>query len=51
MTGTGTYEVEALDPEHVNGTSHATMNGNGHTMNVDGKFTSKWLGSSCEGVK
>lgn len=51
MTGSGTYEVEALDPEHVQGTSHATMTGNGQTMNVDGKFTSKWLGSSCEGVK
>lgn len=51
MTGGGTYEVEALDSEHVKGTSHATMTGNGHTMNVDGSFTSKWLGSSCGDVK
>ena len=51
MTGNGTYEVEALDPEHIQGTSHATMTGNGQTRNVDGKFTSKWLGASCEGVK
>ncbi|HEX7958471.1 MAG TPA: DUF3617 domain-containing protein [Terriglobales bacterium] len=51
MTGNGTYEVEALDPEHIKGASHATMTGNGQTRNVDGKFTSQWLGASCEGVK
>jgi hypothetical protein len=44
-------EVEALDPEHVKGSSHATMTGNGHTMNVDGAFTSKWLSSSCGDIK
>lgn len=48
MTGTGTYEVEALDSEHLKGTSHTVMNGNGHTMKVDGTFTSKWVGASCK---
>lgn len=51
MTGNGTYEVEAVDPEHVKGTSHATMTGNDRTMNVNGTFTSKWLGASCGSVK
>ena len=51
LSGTGTYEVEALDSEHLKGSSHATMTSGGHTMNMDGKFTSKWLGSSCEGIK
>jgi len=51
LSGTGTYEVEALDSEHLKGSSHATLTSNGHTMNVDGKFASKWLGSSCEGIK
>lgn len=51
MTGTGTYEVEALDSEHLKGSSHAVMTGNGHTMNVDGKFTSKWVGASCKGAE
>ena len=51
MTGTGTYEVEALDSEHLKGTSHAVMTGNGNTMNVDGRFTSKWVGSSCKGTE
>jgi uncharacterized protein DUF3617 len=51
MKGTGTYEVEALNPERIRGSSHATMSGSGHTMNLDGMFTSKWLGSSCGNVK
>ena len=41
LSGTGTYEVEALDSEHLKGSSHATLTSNGHTMNVDGKFASK----------
>jgi hypothetical protein len=48
---TGALEVLAPDSEHVNGSWHATTNGSGHTMNVDSTFTSKWLGSSCGGVK
>jgi hypothetical protein len=51
MKMTGALEVLAPDSEHVNGSWHATTNGAGHTMNVDSTFTSKWLGSSCGGVK
>jgi hypothetical protein len=51
MHATGTLELSAVDPEHVNGSSQSTINGDGHTMNVEGTWTSKWLGSSCGNVK
>lgn len=51
MHATGTLELVAPDPEHMNGSSQSTINGNGHTMNVEGTWTSKWLGSSCGNVR
>ncbi len=51
MHATGSLELVAADPEHVSGSSHSTINGNGHTMNVEGTWSSKWLGSSCGNVK
>jgi len=47
MHATGTLDLEAPDPEHVNGSYRSEVNANGHTMNVEGTWTSKWLGSSC----
>jgi hypothetical protein len=51
MHATGTLELVAADPEHLNGSSQSTINGEGHTMSVEGAWTSKWLGSSCGNVK
>lgn len=51
MHSTGTLELVAVDPEHVNGSYHSTMDGNDHTMTLEGTWTSKWLGSSCGEVK
>jgi uncharacterized protein DUF3617 len=51
MHATGTLDLVAADPEHVNGSSRSSMNGNGHTMNVEGTWSSKWLGPSCGKVK
>jgi hypothetical protein len=51
MQATGTLELVAADPEHLNGTYHSTANADGHTMNVAGNWTSKWLGSSCGNVR
>lgn len=51
MHATGTLELTAADPEHVNGSYHSTVNGEGHTMNVEGAWTSKWLGYNCGNVK
>ena len=51
MHVTGTLELVAVDPEHVNGSYHSTMDGNDHNMDVEGTWTSKWLGSSCGDVK
>lgn len=47
MQGTAVFEMEAPDPEHYKGSSHGTLNANGHTMNIDTTFSGKWLGSSC----
>jgi len=51
MHATGTLELVAADPEHLNGSYHSTMNGNGRAMNMEGTWTSKWLGASCGNVK
>jgi hypothetical protein len=51
MHATGTLELVAADPEHVSGSYHSAVNADGHTMNVEGSWTSKWLGSSCGNVK
>lgn len=51
MHATGTLELLAADPEHMNGSYHSTVNAGGHTMNVDGTWTSKWVGSSCGDVR
>lgn len=51
MHSTGTLELVAVDPEHVNGSYHSTVDGNDHTMKVEGTWTSKWLGSTCGDVK
>jgi len=51
MHATGTLELTAGDPEHVNGSYRSTVNSDGHAMNVEGTWTSKWLGSSCGNVK
>jgi hypothetical protein len=51
MHATGTLELVAADPEHVNGSYQSAVNGGGHTMNVEGTWTSKWLGSSCGDVR
>ena len=51
MHATGTLELVAADPEHMNGSYHSTANAEGHTMNVEGTWTSKWLGSSCGNVR
>ena len=51
MHATGTLELTASDPENVSGSYHSTVTGNGQTMNVNGTWTSKWLGASCGNVK
>lgn len=51
MHATGTLELVAADPEHVNGSYRSTANADGHTMNVEGTWTSKWLGPSCGHVR
>ena len=51
MHAVGNLQLVAADPEHMNGSYESTMNGNGHTMNMEGTWTSKWLGSSWGNLK
>jgi hypothetical protein len=46
-----TVHIEAADSEHVVGTVKSNMSGGGNTMNVNGTFTSKWLGAACGDTK
>jgi hypothetical protein len=49
MKSTGTVKVEAIDSEHIRGSIQmaAATGDDGHTMNMNYTFTSKWLGAAC----
>jgi len=47
VTVNGSLEIEAVDQEHVKGSSHGTTTGGGHARKVDSIFASKWLGPKC----
>lgn len=51
MQSNATMEFEALSPENVKGSGHVVVSGEGHTMNLDGTYTGKWIGSACGDVK
>lgn len=51
IQASGTLELVAADPEHLNGSYRSTANAQGNTMNVEGTWTSRWLGSSCGKTK
>lgn len=40
--------IEATDSENVKGWVQSTVTGSGKTMNVNGTFTSKWIGAACK---
>ena len=46
-----TVHIEAVDSEHVRGSVKSNTSGGGNTMNVNGSFTSKWLGAACGDTK
>ena len=43
-----TVHIEALDSENVKGTVQSNTSGGGNTMNINGTFTSKWIGAVCK---
>jgi hypothetical protein len=48
----GTLVLEALSSDGVKGTMHSVTNSsNGHNMNMDFTFSSKYLGPACGDVK
>ncbi len=40
-------KLHAVDPENVKASMQGTSTGNGQTVNVNGAFAGKWMGSSC----
>lgn len=40
-------KVHVVDSEHVKATFDGTMTGNGHTMTMNGNYTSEWVGPTC----
>jgi hypothetical protein len=51
MATDGTFVVEAASSDSAKGSMHAVASGNGHTMNIDFTFSSKYLGPACGDVK
>ena len=47
----GTLVLETVGSDHVKGTMQAVTNANGHTMNMNFTFSSKYLGPACGDVK
>jgi hypothetical protein len=47
----GTTTVDILGSDSVKGTSHISMNSDGHPMTSDSTFTSKYLGPNCGDIK
>ena len=40
-------KVQALDSENVKASVQGSSTGNGHTVNITGTITGKWIGASC----
>ena len=40
-------KLHAVDTENVKASMQGTSTGNGQTLNSNGTFTGKWMGSSC----
>jgi len=47
----GTLVLETVGSDHVKGTMQSATNANGHTMNMNFTFSSKYLGPACGDVK
>ena len=47
----GTLVLETVGSDHVKGTMQSATNANGHTMNMNFTFSSKYLGPTCGDVK
>jgi hypothetical protein len=40
-------KLHVVDPENVKGSMQGTSTGNGHTVNINGTYTGKWIGATC----
>ena len=50
-TSEGTTAVDVVDSDSTKGSVHSATASDGHTMNMDMTFTSKYLGPSCGDIK
>jgi hypothetical protein len=48
MRQSGSYVVEATDPEHVKGSMRMDATGGGNAMTFSGTFSGRYLGAACE---
>ena len=44
---TGTWHIDAPDPENVKGSMQMAVSNAGRTMKINSTFTAKWLGPTC----
>ena len=51
MSTDGTFVLEATSSESAKGSMHTVTAGNGHNMNMDFTFSTKYLGPACGDVK
>jgi len=47
----GTFIAEVVSSDSTKGSTHFVTNSEGHTMTMDFKFTSRYLGAACGDVK
>jgi len=40
-------KFHVVDPENVKASMQGTSTGNGHTVNISGTYTGKWIGATC----
>jgi hypothetical protein len=44
-------KLQVVDSENVKASLEGTATGNGHTVNINGAYTGKWIGPACGTVK
>ena len=47
MNAVGAIDIEVVNQGQVKGTSHGTVSASGRELQLDSKFTSRWVGTNC----
>lgn len=51
VRSSGTVHIEAIDSEHVKGTSEVNTSGGDNKMNIQISYAAKWVGADCGDLK